>query len=725
LLHCTPPIVGALRVAESRSEDRKLAARGVAKSQAFDYDRAMQPSNDARGALPAPFEARVAGVACVLACLALALAGWFPVNNPDSFGHLAQGRQIAELGRVPLRDSFSFWQPQPAVWHNYEWLSDIATYRLYELGGYDALIAAKCLLLLVSAALLIGLAQLLGGTRVAVLCAVLIVAAIPAARFRLTERPHLVALPFCTFYLIGFSYLLRAFGKAKARVDTLFIVTIGVAHVLWVNLHGSHLLGLLLTLLCLGFALGLPEARRKLSWVLGLQLVASCISPYGPAIVIDAIKHVVDPAYRLLVSEWEPWQPSDPLWLLLAPIVQTLGLASVARPLSRSGAAGRALLSFNCLLALSGFRSIRFVAEYLLLSAPAIAFGLSAVLRPIDARKLVLAVTGAFCIAAYAVPWAAAWLPPFAPIGHGMRSVGLPAASGQWLAEHGAHPRVLAAIEDSWYLMFAVPQARFLVDGRVPFYGPAHIRRVRLAFASQRRLDELIEHFGIDTIVVRHTFKPHRLLLDGMRSRDGWALVTVEDRYALFVRDDIPLLGGGRPRVLALQPSYEPDWLLDADAKREPAILSALAELPKHENNRGYRGWIRAVLAIKPLQRAGRGNGLRPPANAAETAVLKKAAAWLRRAATGAEGVPVVHAYHALVAAALCDLDMAEAALEEARWEGESRETLLGAQEIALRRGQRQEVEEFLRKAQALPGAAGDTWLAALRQGLSAPPRCP
>jgi hypothetical protein len=146
--------------------------------------------------------------------------------------------------------------------------------------------------------------------------------------------------------------------------------------------------------------------------------------------------------------------------------------------------------------------------------------------------------------------------------------------------------------------------------------------------------------------------------------------------------------------------------------------------LPPHENTRGYAGWVRAVLALQPLLRSGRDNGLRPAVSDAERAVLERAQRWLARAAKGAEGVPIVHAYHALVAAARCDLDAAQHAIEQARWEGESRETLLGAQEIALRRGQLESVRDFLRRAAAMPGAATDPWLNALGESLRAPPRC-
>jgi hypothetical protein len=685
----------------------------------------MRPGYDAMDARAARFENRIVWAAYAVGGLSLAFAGWFPVNNSDTFGHLAQGRQIVELGHVPQLDTFSFWQPGQASWHNYEWLSDLAMFRLYEHTGYDGLIAGKCLLLLLTAGLLIGLAQLLSGARGAVLCSLLIVLAIPAVRFRLTERPHLVALPFCALYLIGLSYLMRAWGRASARLDAVIVVSFFMVHLAWVNLHGSHLLGLTLTLVHLVFAVSMPEVREKILWVLGVQLVASSISPFGPAISIDALKHILDPEYRVLVTEWEPWQPTHPLWLWIAPFAQTLALLAAVRSLFSRGPAGRALVASIGVLALSAFRSIRFVAEYLLLSAPVIAIGLGAMLRLVPVRRFAV-VAGAFlCGGSVLVPWAASRLPPFAAPGGGMRSSGLPAASGEWLARHALRPRVFAAIEDSWYLMFAVPQAQFLVDGRTPFYGPAHVARIRQAFASPRLMTDLLARYRVNTVVPRYTFKPHRTLVDSMNGRPGWSVVSIEDHYAVYMRDDTEFRVGARPRALALRPSYELGWLRDTDAVAEQAIVASLAELPQHENNRGYRSWVRATLALKPLLREGGNNGIRWLTDPREVGTLKQLGAWLDRAAQGADGVPVVHAYQGLVAAALCELDKADTALSLARFEGESRETLLGAQEIALRRGKKQEVETFLRRASAMPGAADDGWLLALRQGLHTPPRCP
>ncbi|MFI5309138.1 MAG: hypothetical protein ACHQ53_17410, partial [Polyangiales bacterium] len=234
-----------------------------------------------------------------------------------------------------------------------------------------------------------------------------------------------------------------------------------------------------------------------------------------------------------------------------------------------------------------------------------------------------------------------------------------------------------------------------------------------------------LDRYRVDTIVARITSKAQHVMLTSVLSQPDFAMVTLEDAFCVFLRDDAALTGGGKPQPLRLSPSYEPGWLLDADAATERAIASELARLPVHENTLGYRGWVEGVLELKPFMRAGRDNGLRSPVDPGEVAIFRRAEARLARAASAAQHVPVAHAYHALVAAALCHLDAAERALALARAEGESRETLLGAQEVALRRGQRDAVRAFLARAHALPQARTDPWLAALSDGLRSPPRCP
>lgn len=659
------------------------------------------------------------GLAMSFAAATLALAGVYPVSNPDAFGHLAQGRNIVELGAVPQRDPFSFWQATPAPFRNYEWLSDVLMYELWAAGGPNALIAGKCLLLALGGALLVLVAYRNGGRRAAFACALLLLYAVPAARFRFSERPQVVAFPLAALYLLGLSALCSSTTTPRAR--RLWIAGLALAHVLWVNLHGSHLLGFALSALFFGAARG---ARKPFAQLLALQLAASCVSPYGPAILSDALAHVADPRYRALVREWGAWTESDPLWLLFAPILQSGLVLLVARPLVKAGPAGRGLLGCALLLALASLRSLRFTADFLLLSAPVIAWGFAERTRELQERRLAL-VGGAFLLIGLpVVPWGALHMPPRAGIALGQNLCGLPAASSQWLAEHLAHPRVLAAMDDAWFVLFGAPNAQVLLDGRVPFYGVAHVQRVQRAWNDEQALGALLARYRVDSVVLRHSFAAHARIHAAMRARTDFTLVAIEDEHSLFVRSSVQLRDGSHPRPLALEPGYGVDWLRRADGAQAQAILRELRRLPDNDNVRGYAGWVLSQLSLRPLCRAGCTAGLRPPHDAAERELLGKVQSWLARSARGTEGVPAISAYLALVATDRCDLDAAERALEDARREGESRDTLLVGQEIALRRGDVNGVKVFLTQAAALPGMSGDPWLAALREEVRAPPRC-
>ena len=371
----------------------------------------------------------LAWLAGAASAVALALSGVFPLENPDTFGHLAQGREIAELGHVPSHDTRSFFREPPAPFRNYEWLSDLGTFVAYRAGGADALIAGKALLLASTALLLVALAGLHGGARAALLCAVWLVAVIPAARFRFTVRPHLIALPLAALYLLGLGYLARAFGRGSRTGDALVIGGLGALHALWVNLHGSHLLGLLITALYLAAAWSAAGVRRRIAALLALQLTASCLSPYGPAIALDAIAHVFDPRYRALVAEWAPWSADDPAAFAAALIVQTAALALVVRPLWRGGRAARGLLLASGVLALAAVRSVRFLDVYLLVAAPAIAIGLRGALARLHPRGLALAAAALTTLFAAVAAWAAPRLPPYRGLGRGEDNALLPAAS--------------------------------------------------------------------------------------------------------------------------------------------------------------------------------------------------------------------------------------------------------------------------------------------------------
>lgn len=643
---------------------------------------------------------------------------------------MAQGRQIAELGYVPTVDSWSFFRAQPQPWLNYEWGTDLLFWVLYAWGGIYALTVFKLVLLAVTGVLLVARARPLSGEGIPPWlseagCTAVLVLMIPAMRFRLTERPHLFGFLFGALLLLGLRAIFAAREAPHERRRTAFwIGSLALAHVLWVNLHGSHLLGLALTIVHLVPAWRVPTTRKLLATLLGLQLIASCASPFGPAIVTDALAHVFDPRYRDLVTEWGSLDGSDPLLYAVMLGVNAALLLATTIPLARRTVAGLPAALSAALLAIMAARSLRFVAEFMLLAGPLIASGFAAAAatwRPRRAWSVLLAACATAL--ALAVPLSLV-APPGRAFGFRSATAFFPAGSGRFLRARVPGAHLLASVHDAWYLMFAAPNARFLIDGRLPFYGPDHVARVSRAYRSPEDFRRLLDDFHADAVVIEYPNTGQRAALAAVTTARDWRVVMIEDRHALFLKtlpNRAALLE--RHGLHAVIPAYDPAPLLDQNADLV-ALRNDLLHLEEEPNARGYVGWTNGMLLLRPFARAEVFAGFHAPTNAQEREIAREALAQIRLAnRTGVEA-PMLNAYWALAALAACELDEAREALGRARLEEENREAVLTGVEIDLRAGNRAAVEQFLERATRFVGPNDDPWLAAIRSDLATGVTC-
>ncbi len=646
------------------------------------------------------------------------LLGAFPLYNIDAYGHLAQGRQIAELGRVPTVDLFSFWNPTPQPWSNYEWGYDLVTWLIYDQFGPTALILIKCLLLAVLGYILVMLAHRLakGAELAAPLAAVVLMLFAPLARIRFTVRPQIVGLVLPAVLLLGISavYSERTSLRAKRRV----VVALGLVHVAWVNMHGSHLLGLLITVLFVAFSIR-TAAFTSMLLLLALQLVATACTPFGLDIVTDAVAHVFRPEYRDVVIEWGPWSPEHPLYLLIGPMTAVILVLVTMRPVTRSGRFGLAYGVFCVVVSIMAFRSLRFVAHQLLFTAPFIAAGLAQFEWIRGLRRAVAVAVGlAFVWAVLASPR----LEPFVPFGFGEPRLGHAFAAAEVINEHMERPRILAPIQDSWPLMFAVPDGRFLVDGRVPFYGPEFIRKVTNSFSDPVALSALLRAYDVNAVVVDHTRAGQTAAVEHLWRSPDWWLAQVQDRQSLFVRR------GSAPSLVPLRvlgPGYRVGRLLDPDVS-DSEIEAEARSVGHHQNSKAIQGWIRGLRSLRPLARDRERAGVRMYRTDDE----REAARWAYRSLSEAAGIypgfTSIELYRAMAAMAACDESHAREALGRAAYSGETRDTSLAALELALRTGddsERAAAKARLERLSTRPESAGDPWVAAISRDLEN--RCP
>jgi hypothetical protein len=662
---------------------------------------------------------RGAGIWSAWVCaVAFFLVGAFPLNILDAYGHLAQGRQITELGRVPTVDLFSFWKPTPQPWSNYEWGYDLATWLLYDHFGANALILIKCLLLAALAFILVVLAQRLakGAELAAPLAATFLMLFAPLARTRFTVRPQIIGLALPAVLLLGISALYSE--RTSARAKRWVVVALGLLQVLWVNMHGSHLLGLLITVLFLTFSIR-TAAFASMLVLLALQLVATACTPFGLDLVTDAVAHVLRPEFRDVVIEWGPWSPEQPLYLLIGPVLAAILVLATMRPVTRSGRFGLAYGVFCVVVSIMAFRSMRFVAHQLLFTAPFIAAGLSQVAWFRGSRRAVAVAVGlSFAWAMLASPR----LEPYLPFGLGEPRLGHAFQAAEVINDHVEQPRILAPIQDSWPLMFAVPDGRFLVDGRVPFYGPEFIRKVTDSFSDPAVFSEILEAYQVDTVVVDHTRVGQAAAVEHLWRSPEWWLGQVQDRHSLFVRR------GRAPSLTPLRvigPGYQVGRLLDSGVS--DAEIDAEAQwVGQHPNSKAIQAWIQGLRALRPLVRDGGRAGVRIWRTDDERGAARRAYRSLSEAAEIYRGFSTIELYRAMAAMAACDEPQAREALDWASYSGETRETSLVELELALRSGdepQRAAARRHIERLSVHPKSASDPWVAAIAHDLEA--RCP
>lgn len=246
------------------------------------------------------------------------------LQDADTYWHLAAGRWILEHGAVPRVDPFSHSMPG-APWTAFEWLSELVMLGAYNIGGWAGLVmlTAGCFATVLAMLMRFLLA------RMEPVHAILFTGL--AGGMMLTHvlaRPHVIAWVWLALWV---ATLVNAAESGRRPPWSLLGVML-----LWANMHGSFLLGLLL-----GFGLALDavftqprELRMKTARQWGLFVVlaaaAALITPNGWGVYTYAIYIMQLKVALATINEWlsPNFQRLHPmgLWLLLV-----MGLALSGR----------------------------------------------------------------------------------------------------------------------------------------------------------------------------------------------------------------------------------------------------------------------------------------------------------------------------------------------------------------------------------------------------------
>ncbi|MPZ75839.1 MAG: hypothetical protein GEU77_04895 [Deltaproteobacteria bacterium] len=253
------------------------------------------------------------------------------LNDGDTGYHIRAGDFILQNRMVPKTDVFSLWVPQ-LPWTAHEWLSEVIMAIVHRYSGLTGIVIFFALIIALT---YLGLFKMLRDKSPDIPLALLITAmAAICSSLHWLARPHIFSL---ALTVIWYSILNSFQYKEKNKLYLLPPLML-----LWVNLHGGYIFGLILLLLYAGgnLAAWCFEDRsiasqhidrvKSLAKVLAACLAVSVLNPHGYRILLFPFAVASDAFLMDNVQEFLSPNFHEPLpfkYLLLAAI----GLFALSR----------------------------------------------------------------------------------------------------------------------------------------------------------------------------------------------------------------------------------------------------------------------------------------------------------------------------------------------------------------------------------------------------------
>ncbi len=444
-----------------------------------------------------------------------------PLPPHDLWWHIAAGRTMIEQGALMHTNEWSYAVPRDTPYVYQSWLSELILYGLWRVGDIPLLVLTRSVVITSSFGLVAWYAWRRAANGKAVMLALL--AAVLISWDNWSLRPQTLALvPGAVFVVVLGDY-------ATKRTSGRILALLPLAMLLWVNMHGSFVLGgALLALTTLGAtiqALGARKARRA-AWARVGTLMAAGVATAGAMMInplgVGIIGYVRDlfgnTTVQTRILEWMP--PSSDMrlanpgfWFFLT--VMALAVLMAVAPRRPSAID----LCWYCGLGWLAFGSVRHVMWFALALFPLIATQLASLWgtrRPIAWSSKALRIhTVLVCLVGFAM---LPWFMPSRYLGSGsehlyandgpyphLLSSTTPVAATTWLEQHPIAGRLWSDMAYSNYVVWRMPQQQIFVDSRIELY-PKAVWDDNFAIARADATSlELLDRWDVTHIMIRQS----------------------------------------------------------------------------------------------------------------------------------------------------------------------------------------------------------------------------
>jgi len=227
------------------------------------------------------------------------------LNDADTGFHIRAGEHMLETRSIPRHDPFSV-ASSPLPWPTHEWLSDVVMAALHRAFGLTGVVLFFIFLISLAYSLLFGMMRVFN--RNIVLDSIIIVMVIGSSQLHWLARPHI----FSWFLLALWYFLLDSYQYRQKNV----LYLLPPIMLLWVNLHGSFILGFVLLAIYLACnfirgslapgngSAGYKEKARGLLLPTAVSLLVALANPKGYHAFLFPFETVLNRFAMDNIQEW-------------------------------------------------------------------------------------------------------------------------------------------------------------------------------------------------------------------------------------------------------------------------------------------------------------------------------------------------------------------------------------------------------------------------------------
>ena len=218
-----------------------------------------------------------------------------PITDNDLWWHLRTGSYIIENHKIPNSDFFSYTNYGKG-WIDHEWLAQVIFFSVYNEFEAPGLVLIKSIFVVSTFYLL----YLRSRLHMSVFFSIFTLYVVASLSWNMwLARPMIFTFFFTSLLL----YLLDLYDKGVS--DSLILIP--VLMLIWANVHGGFILGILIMLI---YSIGSLLSERKteskrLFLIMGISLLASVINPYTHRLLFYPFQYSYQNIHSLFLIEWQ------------------------------------------------------------------------------------------------------------------------------------------------------------------------------------------------------------------------------------------------------------------------------------------------------------------------------------------------------------------------------------------------------------------------------------